>query len=103
MHSQGSASGRAGRRGSRRPSPPYREALQENTRARVPLQWAATQENLALVYGALYYKDHQPSHLDGALEVIDGALEEYRKANAAFHIEKAERQRGEILAEKAKL
>jgi hypothetical protein len=40
------------------------------------------QENLARVYHALYDKDRQPSHLDAALEAVDGALEEYRKANA---------------------
>jgi tetratricopeptide (TPR) repeat protein len=76
----------------------YREALQENTRARVPLQWAFTQMNLALVYRALFDKGHHPRHLDDALEAADGALEEFRKAKADFYIEKAERQRGQILA-----
>ena len=80
----------------------YREALKENTRARVPLDWAMTQMNLALVYRALFDKDHQPRHLDDALEAADGALEEFRKANAAFYIDKAERQRREILAAKSK-
>jgi tetratricopeptide (TPR) repeat protein len=81
----------------------FRDALQEWTRAHVPLQWAMTQMNLALVYRALFDKDHQPGHLGDALEAADGALEEFRKANAAFYIEKAERQRGEILAAKGKL
>ena len=71
----------------------YREALQEFTRERVPLEWAATQNNLALVYRALFDKERQPRHLDDALEAVDGALEEFRKAKAAFYIEKAERQR----------
>ena len=34
----------------------YREALQENTRARDPFLWAFTQKNLALVYRALLDK-----------------------------------------------
>ena len=81
----------------------YREALKEWTRARVPLDWAKTQMNFALVYRALFDKDHQPRHLDDALEAADGALEEFRKANATFYIDKAEGQRGEILAAKGKL
>jgi hypothetical protein len=56
--------------------------------------------NLALVYGAFFGKDHQPRHLDEALEAVDGALEEFRKAKSAFYIEKAERLRGELLAAK---
>jgi tetratricopeptide (TPR) repeat protein len=78
----------------------YREALQERTRARVPLAWAFTQMNLALVYRAFFDKDHQPRHLDDALEAADGALEEFRKAKADFYIEKAARQRAELLAMK---
>jgi hypothetical protein len=68
----------------------------------VPLQWAFTQMNLALVDRALFDKDHQPRHLDDALKAADGALEEFRKANADSYIEKAERQRAEILAIKYK-
>jgi hypothetical protein len=74
--------------------------LQEFTREQVPLQWAMIQHNLASVYRALFDKDHQPHHLDEALEAADGALEEFRKANATFYIEKAESQRGKILAMK---
>jgi hypothetical protein len=81
----------------------FREALQENTRARVPLDQGFTQMNLALVYPALFDKDHQPRHLDEALEAVDGALEEFRKAKADFYIEEAEGVRGEILAAKGKL
>ena len=51
-----------------------------------------------MVYRALFDKDHQLRHLDDALEAVDGGLEEFRKAKAAFYIDKAERQRGEILA-----
>ena len=68
----------------------------------MPLDWAFTQMNLALVYRALFDKDHQARHLDDALEAADGALEEFRKAKADFYVEKAERQRREILAMKSK-
>jgi hypothetical protein len=56
-----------------------------------------TQQNVALVYYALYNKDRHPLHLDDAFEAVDGAREEYRKGKADFYIEKAERLRG-ILA-----
>jgi tetratricopeptide (TPR) repeat protein len=79
----------------------YREALKELTRERIPLEWAETQRNIALVYQALFDKDHQPRHLDDALEAADQALEEFRKADAPFYIEKAERQRAQILAARA--
>jgi tetratricopeptide (TPR) repeat protein len=76
----------------------FRAALEEWTRERVPLQWAFTQMNLASVYRALFNKDHQLRHLDDALKAADGGLEEFRKANAAYYIDKAEQQRAEILA-----
>jgi hypothetical protein len=77
--------------------------LQEFTPARVPLDWAAAKNNLALVYLVLFHKSGEPRHLDDALEAVDGALEEFRKAKADFYIEKAEQIRGDILAAKGKL
>jgi len=62
-----------------------------------------TQHNPALAYRTLYNKNSEPRHLDNALEAADGALEEFRKANAAFYIDNAERQRGEIFTAKGKL
>jgi hypothetical protein len=76
----------------------YSEALQENTRARMPLDWAMTQYNLAGVYCDFFDKDRKSRHLDDALESINGALEEFRKVKASHYIEKAERQRAQILA-----
>jgi hypothetical protein len=78
----------------------YREALQENTRERVPLDWAQTQENLALVDRVLFAKTGKGVHLDDALVAVGGALEEYNKAKAAYYIERAERLRAELLATK---
>lgn len=83
--------------------PAYCEALQEFTRARVPLRWATVQMKLASVYCALFDKGAQPNHLDDALEAIDRALEEYRKAKADFYIEQAGCQREQILGMKGKL
>ncbi len=80
----------------------YHEALQERTRERVPFLWAQTQENLATVHLAIYNKDSQPRHLDAALEAVDGALDEYRKANAAYDVGTAESLREKILAAKGK-
>jgi hypothetical protein len=77
-------------------------ALTERTRERVPLDWAITQYNLALVYRALFDKDQQRRHLNDALAAADGALEEFRKANATFYIDEAERDRAEILALKGR-
>ena len=74
--------------------------MQECTRARTPLQWAATQNNLGEVYRAFFTKDHLPRHLDEAFEAVDGALEEFRNAKANFYIEKTERLRTELLAMK---
>lgn len=72
----------------------YREALQEFTRARVPLRWATVQMKLASVYCALFDKGARPNHLDDALEAIDRALEEYRKAKADFYIDHRPAARG---------
>jgi hypothetical protein len=77
--------------------------LQENTRARVPLQWAGTQFNLALAYRALYDKSAEPRYLDDAFAAIAAALDGYRKAKAAFQIEKAERLWGFLRAMKGEL
>jgi hypothetical protein len=81
----------------------YREALQERTRARVPLQWAKTQESLAGAYLAFFDKTREPHYLDDALGAVDSALEDYHDANAPFYIEQAERLREKILAAKGKL
>jgi hypothetical protein len=67
--------------------------LQENTRERVPVTWAVTQNNLAEVYREFFNKDREPRHLDDALEGVDWALEEFRKAKVAFLIEQAKRLR----------
>ena len=43
----------------------YREALQENTRARVPLDWARTQMNLGNALLSLGERESGTARLDG--------------------------------------
>jgi tetratricopeptide (TPR) repeat protein len=77
----------------------FGEALMELTRERAPLDWAKTQHNLASAHLVFFVKDPDflnPHHLDDAFEAINGAIEEYRKANAASFIETAEKSRGQI-------
>jgi hypothetical protein len=76
--------------------------LKEYTREGVPLQWAATQMNLALAYRALYDKIAEPRHLDNALAAVAAALDGYRKAKAPFYIEKAKRLQSQIFAARRK-
>jgi hypothetical protein len=61
-----------------------------------------TQNNLALVYRALYDKSAEPRHLDNALAAIASALDGYRKAKAPFYIENAKRLQSEIFAARRK-
>ena len=61
-----------------------------------------TQENLARVYRALFGKTTDPHHLDNALAAIAAALDEYRKAEAPFYIEKAKRLQSELFAARRK-
>ena len=74
------------------------EALKERTREDTPFLWAQTQEKLALAHFAFFDKTGEPTRCDAALIAIGGALEEYGKAKAVFHIEKATRLREKILA-----
>ena len=76
--------------------------MQELTRTRAPLEWAGTQNNLALAYRALYDKSAEPHHLDNALAAIAAALDGFRKAKAPFNIEKAKRLQSEIFAARRK-
>ena len=74
------------------------EASKERTREDTPFLWAETEENLALAHFALFNKGNGPTHRNDALNAIDGALEEYRKAKAAFYIDRAAGLREKILA-----
>jgi hypothetical protein len=64
----------------------------------MPLHWAVTQYNLAVVYSTLFEKDSEPRHLDDAMEAIDGAMEEFRSANKSQLIEMAGLLREKIIS-----
>jgi hypothetical protein len=115
MRSQCSASGRAARQNSRRPSPPFARPCRKE-RARAPLDWATTQNNLGTALGALGEQEGGTARLEEAAAAFREALKENTRAwvpldwaftqmnlaFAAFYIEKAERQRAEILAMRGK-
>ena len=81
----------------------YREALEENTRVRVPFLWAQTQENLASVYLAHFRDVCQTCQLDAALEAVNGAWKNICRAELQFYIKKAEGLREAILGAKSNL
>ncbi len=54
----------------------YRAALEERTRERVPLDWAATQNNLGVVLRALGEREDRTERLEQAVAAYRAALEE---------------------------
>jgi tetratricopeptide (TPR) repeat protein len=81
----------------------YRAALEEYTSERAPFQWALTQENMAIVFRTLATRTGgamRLAYLADALAAVDGALAVYRDGGAAYYVEKAERLRSLILAER---
>jgi tetratricopeptide (TPR) repeat protein len=61
----------------------HREALKENTRARVPLQWATTQNNLGAALETLSEREGGTARLEQAVAAYLGALGIYSRARAA--------------------
>jgi tetratricopeptide (TPR) repeat protein len=57
----------------------FRAALEERTRARVPLDWAATQNNLGNVLRILGERERGTEKLKQAVEAYRAALEEWRR------------------------
>jgi tetratricopeptide (TPR) repeat protein len=57
----------------------YREALQECTRQRVPLDWAMTQNNLGNALQALGERESGTARLEEAINAYRAALEEYTR------------------------
>ena len=76
LRSRRLASGRAGRRGWRRRSPPIAPRLQELTRERVPLDWAMTQNNLGNALARLGERESGTARLEEAVAAYRAALEE---------------------------
>jgi hypothetical protein len=76
----------------------FRAALEERTRERVPLQWATIQNNLALALWAQAERTRQCAPITEALAAIDGAIEEFTKRDAPYNLDKARRNRAQVLA-----
>jgi hypothetical protein len=62
----------------------YRDALMEQTRARVPLAWATTQNNLGNALQALGGWESGTARLEEAVAAYRDALMEQTRAIAAF-------------------
>jgi tetratricopeptide (TPR) repeat protein len=57
----------------------FQEALQENTRERVPLVWATTQNNLGNALALLGERENGRARLDKAVAAFKEALKEYTR------------------------
>jgi hypothetical protein len=57
----------------------FRAALEELTRARVPLQWAVAQMNLGNALATLGKRESGTQKLEGAVAAYRAALEEYTR------------------------
>ena len=79
----------------------YEAALQEWTQERVPLDWAATQYNLALAELALAHHEATTDpapHLHRALAHVTAALEVFDPSQSPYNYAKAVRLRDQIAA-----
>ena len=60
----------------------YRRALQEHTHERVPLEWAATQNNLGVALSTLGERESGTARLEEAVSAYREALQEYTRERA---------------------
>jgi hypothetical protein len=58
----------------------YRDALEEWTRERVPLQWAMTQNNLGLALTRLGERTHDRAKLEEARNAVNAASDVFMQA-----------------------
>ena len=63
----------------------YRAALEENTRARVPLEWARAQMNLGLALWTLGERESGTARLEEAVAAYRAALEENTRARVPLN------------------
>jgi tetratricopeptide (TPR) repeat protein len=76
----------------------YRAALEEHTRARVPLQWAATQNNLGTALATLGQRESGTARLEEAAAACRAALEEYTRARVPLQWAMTQNNLGTALA-----
>ncbi len=63
----------------------YRAALEEFTRARVPLQWAMTQNNLGNALSTLGERESGTARLEEAVPAFRATLQEYTRERVPLH------------------
>jgi tetratricopeptide (TPR) repeat protein len=76
----------------------YREALTEYNRERVPLDWAATQNNLANALRKLGEREGGPQRLEEAVAAYGEALKEYTRERVPLHWAATQNNLGTALA-----
>ena len=81
----------------------YRAALEENTRDRGPLDWAATQYNLANVLATLSERTKDRTRMTEAIASMRNAAEVYRQGNVTYWLPIAEQRIAAMEATLAKM
>ena len=76
----------------------YQRALEERTQDRVPMNWAATQNNLGVVELAFFDKNGLSKHLDRAQDYADAAHGVFEAAGASHYLAVVQGQRDAITA-----
>jgi len=67
----------------------YGAALEERTRDRVPLHWAATQNNLGTALQTLWEREPETGRLEAAAAAFRAALEVFEEAGIAHYVQVA--------------
>ena len=75
----------------------YRDALKERTRERVPLQWAATQNNLGLALWTLGGRESGTARLEEAVAAYRATLEERTRERVPIDWATSFGNQGEVL------
>jgi tetratricopeptide (TPR) repeat protein len=81
----------------------YRAALQEITRERVPLQWAATQHELGNTLAALAERQKSAKFMEEAVTSMRDAVKVYQQAGEGYRLPIAQKRLTEMQAELAEL
>ena len=76
----------------------YTEALKERTRERVPLDWAATQNNLGNALEVLGERESGTGRLERAVEAYNEALKEHTRERAPLQWTMMQNNLGNVLA-----
>jgi hypothetical protein len=65
-----------------------RDALQESTRERVPLQWAMTQNDLGISFDILSEREAGTQDLEEAISSFQAAADVFRAAGATYYTQR---------------